>query len=269
LPTTGRPEAGVTPTNAFDPLRTLAGAAYGDPVFLAGGRMDIHKPKPWHGFREFLKEYLIIVVGVLTALAGEQLVETLHWSHKVANAEVTLRHELADDVGFAAEQQALNGCSQRYTELLEAAIVKNKPDVIAALHREGTPSRGFSWRSESWTAALDAQIPDHLSPERLQAYSQAFRLVIAESAYQTQFFDLHGQSWAGRIGHLDNPVVAIEMLKVVDQIRTNERARFNITRELLAVAKHKLGIAAPASDIAATDNLVAECDAMLKAVPPI
>jgi hypothetical protein len=32
--------------------------------------MDIHKPKPWHGVREFLKEYVIIVVGVLTALAG-------------------------------------------------------------------------------------------------------------------------------------------------------------------------------------------------------
>jgi hypothetical protein len=30
--------------------------------------MDIHKPKPWHGLREFLKEYLIIVIGVLTAL---------------------------------------------------------------------------------------------------------------------------------------------------------------------------------------------------------
>ena len=37
--------------------------------------MDIHKPKPWHGVREFLKEYVIIVVGVLTALAAEQAVE--------------------------------------------------------------------------------------------------------------------------------------------------------------------------------------------------
>ena len=25
--------------------------------------MDLHKPKPWHGLREFLKEYVIIVVG--------------------------------------------------------------------------------------------------------------------------------------------------------------------------------------------------------------
>lgn len=41
---------------------------------IAGGGMDIHKPKPWHGPREFLKEYLIIVVGVLTALAAEQTV---------------------------------------------------------------------------------------------------------------------------------------------------------------------------------------------------
>jgi len=39
--------------------------------------MDIHKPKPWHGVREFLKEYLIIVVGVLTALAAESAVEAV------------------------------------------------------------------------------------------------------------------------------------------------------------------------------------------------
>jgi len=32
--------------------------------------MDMHKPKPWHSVREFLKEYAIVVVGVLTALAA-------------------------------------------------------------------------------------------------------------------------------------------------------------------------------------------------------
>jgi hypothetical protein len=57
---------------AFDPWRAFRESAYshpsGEPL---GGGMDIHKPKPWHGLREFLKEYLIIVVGVMTALAGE------------------------------------------------------------------------------------------------------------------------------------------------------------------------------------------------------
>ena len=30
--------------------------------------MDIHKPTPWNGWREFLKECAIILVGMLPAL---------------------------------------------------------------------------------------------------------------------------------------------------------------------------------------------------------
>ncbi len=41
----------------------------------SGADIEIHKPR--HGLREFLTEYLIIVVGVLTALAAEQTLGTL------------------------------------------------------------------------------------------------------------------------------------------------------------------------------------------------
>ena len=56
--------------------------------------MDIHKPKPWHGSREFMKEIGTIVIGVLIALAAEQGVEAIHWSHKVDDAHVRLHREL-------------------------------------------------------------------------------------------------------------------------------------------------------------------------------
>jgi hypothetical protein len=56
--------------------------------------MDIHKPKPWHGVREFLKEYAIIVVGVLTALAGEQAVEAIHHHEQVEQTRKALRAEM-------------------------------------------------------------------------------------------------------------------------------------------------------------------------------
>ena len=59
--------------------------------------MDIHKPKPWHGVREFLKEYVIIVVGVLTALGAEQGVEWLHWRHLAEKAEVDLAAGIKPD----------------------------------------------------------------------------------------------------------------------------------------------------------------------------
>lgn len=50
--------------------------------------MHIHKPKPLHGVREFSSEISVIVVGILIALGLEQTVESLHWRHKVEQAEV-------------------------------------------------------------------------------------------------------------------------------------------------------------------------------------
>jgi hypothetical protein len=72
--------------------------------------MDIHKPKPWHGLREFLKEYLIIVVGVLTALAAEQTVEKLH-EHMIADETRTaIRAELEDNLAGLVRRQEAEPC---------------------------------------------------------------------------------------------------------------------------------------------------------------
>ncbi len=80
--------------------------------------MDIHKPKPWHGWREFLKEYVIIVVGVLTALAAEQGVEWLHHRADVAEARRALDAEVAFDITSFDFTLAQAKCmSQRLDEL--------------------------------------------------------------------------------------------------------------------------------------------------------
>jgi hypothetical protein len=48
--------------------------------------MDIHKPKPWRGAREFLKEIGTIVIGVLIALGAEQVAVSLRDRHAAAEA---------------------------------------------------------------------------------------------------------------------------------------------------------------------------------------
>ncbi|CAN5904633.1 hypothetical protein BH11PSE1_BH11PSE1_27960 [soil metagenome] len=55
--------------------------------------MDIHVPKPWHGWREFLKEYGTIVLGVLTAIALEQAVEAIHHQRERTELRESLRSE--------------------------------------------------------------------------------------------------------------------------------------------------------------------------------
>ena len=57
--------------------------------------MHIHPPKPLHGWREFVGEVGVIVIGVLIALSAEQVVDQLHWRHETHLASEALARELA------------------------------------------------------------------------------------------------------------------------------------------------------------------------------
>ena len=91
-----------------------------------GGGMDIHKPKPWHGVREFLKEYVIIVVGVLTALAFEQAVEWQHWRHVTEQTEENLRGGVSSDLFAAIGRVATLPCVNARTVELTKALASNE-----------------------------------------------------------------------------------------------------------------------------------------------
>jgi hypothetical protein len=55
--------------------------------------MHIHLPKPLHGWREFVGEVGIIVIGVLIALGAEQAIEALHHRSQVHEAIADLHAE--------------------------------------------------------------------------------------------------------------------------------------------------------------------------------
>jgi hypothetical protein len=59
--------------------------------------VDLHKPKPWRGSREFAKEIGTIVIGVLIALGAEQAVEWAHRQQEAAEARKALHGEIADN----------------------------------------------------------------------------------------------------------------------------------------------------------------------------
>jgi len=56
--------------------------------------MHLHLPKPLHGWREFVGEVGIIVLGVLIALGAEQVIENLHWRNEVNQTREALDAEL-------------------------------------------------------------------------------------------------------------------------------------------------------------------------------
>ena len=92
--------------------------------------MDIHKPKPFHSWREFLKEYGIIVLGVLTALSLEQAVEWMHWRHEAESEREALYEEASGNLGNIKSHLLLQPCiDRRLSEL----------DVVFQRHDRGEP----------------------------------------------------------------------------------------------------------------------------------
>jgi len=147
--------------------------------------MDIHKPKPWHGIREFLKEYMIIVVGVLTALGGEQAVEWLHWRHVAEQADRKLAEGVSADVFNALLRVAMQPCVKSRTLELSKALLSDEPAwrgttgylmpniVKSALPPVIREPKG-NYARNAWDVAVAQGAILHLPDERVSAYSRIY-----------------------------------------------------------------------------------------------
>jgi len=81
--------------------------------------MHFHLPKPLHGWREFAGEVGIIVVGILIALGGEQIVEDLHWRSEVGNFRAAVDHEIGRDIDVWRVMMVQRPCVARRMDDLE------------------------------------------------------------------------------------------------------------------------------------------------------
>lgn len=73
--------------------------------------MHFHLPKPLHGWRAFVGEVGIIVIGVLIALGSEQMVEIIHARQDVEQLRGALQLELSDDRARWERMRAGDRCA--------------------------------------------------------------------------------------------------------------------------------------------------------------
>jgi len=125
--------------------------------------VDLHKPKPWHGVREFLKEYLIIVVGVLTALAAEAVVEWAHWRHQAELAHGALAYDMKRVMGWSGWQDSRTPCmAQRLTELEGALDRAQSTGRLPPVAWVPFPQQG-AWSLRAWSGLTYGQTLAHLA----------------------------------------------------------------------------------------------------------
>ena len=160
--------------------------------------MEIHKPKPWHGWREFLKEIGTIVIGVLIALGAEQAVEWAHRQNELAETRESLRDEMVR-----------NATAMKLT-IEEGPCVQSRLDRVAAWAKGG-PSpiwdagalMGLS--SSAWEVAK-AGVVAHMPLKERIAYDTFY----ADVANRAEISRNERNTFADLTRYMAEPQVALE-----------------------------------------------------------
>lgn len=139
--------------------------------------MHFHLPKPLHGWREFVGEVAIIVLGVLIALGAEQAVQSTEWSHKVDAAAADMNNELsAGDGPQAYGRLAMHDCVAKKLDSLRLATEQgDRSKGRQLVDQFWVPNR--TWDSLAREAATAADVAAHMPHERMLQYRIAYEMV--------------------------------------------------------------------------------------------
>lgn len=215
--------------------------------------MDIHKPKPWHGWREFLKEYVIIVAGVLTALAGEQAVEWLHWRHLTREAEAHLAAGLKEELINGAEWLMTKPCLNARLTGLATELAKPGPGWKANILPVApdwrwprvmplvVPGHSRLYNHVAWDNALASGVLNHMAGERVNTYAEIYRLVGFMREHQPAI--LVTQARLAPLGYDRNLSEAerTAFIAQVAEVAAMHNSMFNSAGQILRDA-HRIGI---------------------------
>ncbi len=139
--------------------------------------MDIHKPKPWRGLPEFLKEIGTIVLGVLIALGAEQAVEAYHWHEVVGDERQALRAEIGGIRSAILARLELEPCyTERLAEVKEVIRRQDEGKSLGIAGPMGRPLYPPTPRS-TWDLAVADQSLSHMKLAEKRRFMDAYTWV--------------------------------------------------------------------------------------------
>jgi hypothetical protein len=198
-------------------------------------------------------------VGVLTALAAEQIVENAHWAHRVAETQAQLKRELSGDADSGLIWLSHARCLDlQLAALRDGVLEARRTGMFHATTRRYSPSL-VKFTSEAWLNARSLQVSDHMSGERVAAYSAVYFYPTELVGNITTLHSLAGElePLAHDLDHV-SPTEADELIAKIGRIQELQ-TRTALAMILMIRGSDKLGapIHPPAADISETDRVCA------------
>lgn len=138
--------------------------------------MPRRKAKLFGDWREFTREFVIIVLGVLTALLAQSAVEAFSWREKVQAAMQDMDQELSTGNGPQAfVRLSIHQCLADRLHALRRLIESgDRAAVITAIEGVQLPLRNYN--SAAREAANSADITAHMPADRKYGYRIVYAL---------------------------------------------------------------------------------------------
>jgi hypothetical protein len=151
--------------------------------------MRFYLPRPLHGWRTFIGEVGIIVLGVLIALGATQFVEAWQWRQQIKQTDLAFKFELEAAIQNAYVRLAIEPCLTRRLGDIEAKLNEagenwrgiheqlNSPPTtvgppLAAVYHTYVPAPPIT--TNAWSNAMANGIVTHLPSLRASYLSDAY-----------------------------------------------------------------------------------------------
>jgi len=145
--------------------------------------MHVHLPKPLHGWREFAGEVGVIVLGVLIAIALEQLVEAIHWQSQVRDARGAIAEDMAQTNAAFAFRAAAHDCiAARLIKLNDIIEQSAKHEPVPHVD-EVMPDIGNALFQNAWQTSRASQTLTHFDRRTLRLYGSYYVSVDSVTAF--------------------------------------------------------------------------------------
>jgi hypothetical protein len=167
--------------------------------------MHLHLPRPLHGWRDFMGEVGVIVLGVLVALAFQQSVEWINERREASEARQNVRAEAAFNLSLIQSRVAVQGCIDRRIDEIEAILAAAGPGTMERQPTWiGRPSTGpFFMRR--WDAATASGRNSLFTADEQERFAQIYDIFGRFNDYQAReqqvWADLRTlETWHGALG---------------------------------------------------------------------
>lgn len=159
--------------------------------------MTLRVPRALLGWRKFLGEIWIVVIGVLIALSAEQYVDSLQWRQQVSKFREALRFEIAENMGTYQFRRRQDRCVESRIEELEAWLrghLDGRPvGLTGSIGIPASLSLGTSvWSSRTSELESHMQLEERLKYAKIYdeaANNEAHRLAEREAWIELGEFD--------------------------------------------------------------------------------